>query len=70
MAGGILSRPEVQKESRSLCRLLSAETAPLRASRPPGAASPRGLHGRGSLTLARDARAGGGEAATVHEQGR
>lgn len=70
MASGILSRPEQQKEFQSLCCLPSVETAPLRASRPLSAAFPRGLHGPGSLTLARDARAGGGEAAMAREQGR
>lgn len=70
MAGGILSRPEQQKEFQSLCCLPSAETAPLRASRPLSAAFPKGLHGSDSLTLAWDARAGGGEAATAREQGR
>lgn len=69
MAGGILRGPEQQKGFRSVCRLPSAEMAPLRASRLPSAASPRGLHGPGSLTLARDARAGGGEAATESRGG-
>lgn len=63
MASSILSRREGQKESRSFCRLPSREAAPLQASRLPGAASSRGLHGLGSSTGAPDARAGGGEAA-------
>lgn len=70
MVGSILSRPEVQEASRSFRRLSSGEAAPLRASRPPTAASPRGLHGPGSPTGALDARAGDGEGAAVREQGR
>lgn len=70
MVGSILSRPGVQEESRSFSRLSSGKAAPLRASRLPTAASPRGLHGPGSPTGALDARAGGGEAAAVREQGR
>jgi hypothetical protein len=66
MAGSILGRPEVQEGSRSFCRLPSGEPA---ASRLPGAAAPRGLHGSGS-PRARDARAGGGEAAAAQEPGR
>lgn len=68
MAGSILSRPEVEKESRSSCCLSRGEAAPLGASRPPRAASPRGLHGPGSAT--RDARVEGQEAAAAREQGR
>lgn len=60
MAGSIVSRPEVQEQSRSFRRLFSGEAAPLRASWLPGAASPRGLHGPGSPTDALDARAGDG----------
>lgn len=70
VVGSILSRPEVQEESRSFCRLSSGEAAPLRASRPPTAASPRGLHGPVSPTGALDARAGGEEGEAVWEQGR
>lgn len=70
MAGSILSGPKEQKESRSFCRLLSGEAAPLRASRPSSTASSRGLHGPGSSTGARDARAGGGEAAAARERRR
>lgn len=71
MAGGIVSRPEVREESQSFGRLASGEAAPLRASRPPSAASPRGLHGPGSSTEALDARAGGEwEVAASREQGR
>lgn len=68
--GSILSRPGVQEESRSFSRLSSGKAAPLGASKLPTAASPRGLHGPGSPTGALDARAGGGEAAAVREQGR
>lgn len=60
MAGSIVSRPEVQEQSRSFRRLFSGEAAPLRASWLPGAASPRGLHGPGSPTDALVARAGDG----------
>lgn len=70
MAGSILREPEEQKESRSFCRLPSGEAASLRASRPSSALSSRGFHGSGSSTGARDARAGGGEAAVAREQGR
>lgn len=69
MSGGIPSRPEQQNESRSFCRLPRGKEAPPRASRPPSAASPRGLHGRGDAAGAPDARAGGGEAA-AGQQGR
>lgn len=71
MAGSIVSRPEVQEESRSFRRLLSGEAAPLRASWLPRAASPRGLHAPGSPTDALDARAGDGwGAAAARVQGR
>lgn len=70
MVGSILSRPEVQEESRSFRRLSRGEVAPLQRSRPPAAASPKGLHGPDSPTGALDARAGGGEGAAVREQGR
>lgn len=68
--GSIPSRPKVQEECRSFCRLSSGKAAPLWASGLPTAASPRGLHGPGSPTGALDARAGGGEAAAVREPGR
>lgn len=68
MAGSILSRPEVEKESRNSCCLSRGEAAPLGASRPLRTASPRGLHGPGSAT--RDARVEGQEAAAAREQGR
>lgn len=70
MVSSILSRREGQKEAWSFCSLPSGEAAPLQASRLPGAASSRGLHGPGSSTRAPDARAGGGEAAAAWEQGR
>lgn len=70
MVGSILSRPEVQEESRSFRRLSRGEVAPLRRSRRPATASPKGLHGPDSPTGALDARAGGGEGAAVWEQGR
>lgn len=74
MKGSILSRPGVQEESRHFCRLPRGEAAPLWASGPPTAASPRGLHGPGSPTGALDARAEGAAAAAaaaaVWEQGR
>lgn len=59
MTGGILSGPVGQKFG-SFRRLPSGEEAPLRASQPRRAASPRGLHGSGRSAGARGARAGGG----------
>lgn len=56
------------RRSGSSRRLPSGEDAPLRASQPRGAASPRGVHGSGPSAGARGARAGGGAAARA--QGR